>query len=178
MSADAIRIDMKKPFQILACSFVLATAWMPPAAANPAYTIGNIGTASDDNTGNDFTANMPSSFSAGDILIACTRSINSTQTFTQPTGWTTLASNSSTSGNTAIFAKIAVGGDSAPTISWSGVGHVWNQIVAFSGSVYTDLSTIVAHTATPNANSGNDIRIPALTVTTDNTLIIACGGHN
>ena len=143
----------------------------------PAYTIGTVSTANNTGTGTDFTANMPATFSAGDLLLGFTRSRASSETFTQPAGWTTILTHTNSNGSICMFAKIAVGGDSAPTISWSGSSYVICQIASFTGDVYTDLSTIVAHSAVLNGTA-TDIDVPALTVTTDNCLIVAAGGHN
>jgi len=143
----------------------------------PAYTIGTISTFDGNSSGNDFSASMPATFSAGNLLIGMTRSRSSSETLTQPSGWTNIFTHTNVSGSIVVFAKIAAGGDGAPTISWSGSTYVTCQIASFSGDVYTDLSTIVVHSAVLNGSAVN-IDVPALTVTTDNCLIISGGGHN
>lgn len=170
------------PWARVLLAFVLLTlaALLPLAAQAGTYTHVSTSTANDDNTGNDFTANMPGSISAGNLLIGCTRTRGSAgaETFTQPSGWTTIHSHSHASGAIYIFAKIAAGGDSGPTISFSGSNHVWAQIAQFSGDVYTTLGSIVVHTGTDVSGTGADISLPAINISTDDTLVIACGGKN
>jgi len=138
------------------------------------YVFQSVGTASSNGTGTDFTANMPATFSAGSLLLGVSKARAITEIFTQPAGWTTLL----TVNSLVIFAKIAAGSDAAPTISWDGATHVFCQIAAFNGDVYTGgLGSIVAHSST-DTGTGVDIPAPALTVTTDDCMVVTAGTHN
>lgn len=141
------------------------------------YTLGTVGTASNNGTGNDFSANMPSSFSANDLLIGVSRARGSSDTFTTPSGWTALLNAVLGNGSISVFAKIAAGGDAAPTISWAGSGQVYCQIMNWTGDVYTDLSTIV-HVSNTITGTASTCTVPSATVSLDNCLILGVAGKN
>lgn len=110
---------------------------------------------------------------AGDLLLAYTEARLSTETLTQSWG-TVLASFSG--GNGHLICRIATN-TSADDISWdwSGTSTSSVQLTHWTGDVYDDCATIVAHSAV--RTSGNSAGFPyeALTVTTDDTLVLIVG---
>lgn len=115
----------------------------------------------------------------GDLLLAATLARPGSQTIATPTGWTLLDDFTTTAGSTAVFARIADGGaNDVPSLDWdANTSRSVAWIDVFYGDVYTDLSTIVAHTDTVSFSGVTVIPVPALTVTTDNCLIYAFGLH-
>lgn len=123
---------------------------------------------------------QPAGKAAGHLLLLATCARAATETLNAaPSGWTLLLETSSTTNDSlALYGRIATN-DANDNVShdfWSGSSSADAQIAAFSGDVYTDLATIVAHSAVVGS-SGNvaDIPNPALTVTTADTLIVGVG---
>jgi hypothetical protein len=139
-----------------------------------AYTLRSVGTAAA-GTG-ALSPGMPSGWQVGDLLLLWAESRDNGQTLVTPTGWT-LLSPSVHVGWTYLYGRIAVGGDTAPSIDYSATPHSRAQIAAFTGSVYTDLTTIV-HASVDRTGSDNGIPYSALSVSTDNCLVLALGSHN
>ncbi len=138
----------------------------------PAYTFNSVG-AWEGGSATSIAASMPTSWSVGNLglLYACARATS--ETITDPSGWTRLGASSS--GNTALFGRILQSGDTAPTVTFSGTSNHRLNMCAFGGDVYTDLTSIVAHSqAHTNAGSAA-FPYTGLTVSTDNCLVIACG---
>ena len=147
----------------------------------PAYTLRRTGTVVNSSTE---AALSPSpgthntNYYTGDLLLCATMARPATQTLATPTGWTQLAIST---GNTsvAILARIADGGaNDTPSIDWeASTARSVAWIDSFYGDVYTDLSTIVAHS--DSASNGADSAIPVqpLAITTDNCLVYAAGAH-
>jgi hypothetical protein len=65
---------------------------------------------------------LPSVRTAGDWLIMATASTSATATVGTPSGWQSLVNGLGTFGRAVLFARKSVGGgDSAPTVTWSGL---------------------------------------------------------
>lgn len=103
------------------------------------------------------TPAMPT-FAVGDLLILET-GVNS-NSITPPaiTGYTQLTTNTLDKGY-AIYARIAVGGDTSPTFQWDAGHQVFSRIISFSGNVYSDLATIVDGNSTELSNN-QSVKIP------------------
>lgn len=141
-----------------------------------AYTFRSVGSL--DTGSGTLTPGAPSGKTSGDLLLLATATRASTETLTTPSGWTLLADTTSTANDCcALFGRIADGsGSDTPTFDWSGSSTGAAQIAAFYGDVFTDLANIVAHSAVAGVTSNvSEIPIPALTVTTDNCLLVAVG---
>lgn len=141
-----------------------------------AYTFRSAGTL--DTGSGTLTPGAPSGKATGDLLLLATATRSGTETLTTPSGWTLLADTTSTANDCcALYGRIADGsGSDTPTFDWSGSSTGAAQIAAFYGDVFTDLANIVAHSAVAGVTSNvSEIPIPALTVTTDNCLLVAVG---
>lgn len=141
-----------------------------------AYTFRNAGTL-DTGTGT-LSPGAPAGKATGDLLLLATAARNGTETLTTPSGWTLLADTTSTANDScALFGRIADGSASdTPTLNWSGSSPSAAQIAAWYGDVYTDLATIVAHSAVAGTTSNtSEVPIPALTISTADCLVVAVG---
>jgi hypothetical protein len=117
------------------------------------------------------TPGLPAGVRAGHLLLTWSAIRNSgTGTVNTPDGWTSLLNF----GNAKLLGRIASASESAPTITFSGgvsLATTSAQMAAFRGAS-SDLTTIVAHSATQLNGSAQNIAIPALTVTTDNCMVL------
>jgi hypothetical protein len=104
------------------------------------YSLRAVGTLAANTSGAVLSPGLPAGFQAGDLhlLATCARAAGETLTVTD---WTELATYT-TFGSVKLFGRIAVGGDTGPSVNWSGATASAAQIAGFSGSVYTDLTTI------------------------------------
>lgn len=139
----------------------------PPAYEGPTFkAVGALASG----TGN-ITPALPT-FSVGDRLLLFVESAN--QAVTAPSGWTEVSNSpqgTGTAGGTAatrlsVFTKVAVSGESAPTVTDPG-DHAAAYIASFDPADIHVTSGDVAATASTTAT------FPALTTTSDNALIIA-----
>lgn len=121
---------------------------------------------------------QPAGKAAGDLLLMLTACFAPTEALNAaPTGWTPIEDGAGyTKEQIALFGRIATddANDNVSHDFWDGSSVTACQIACFSGSVYTDLSTIVAHTAVTGDTGNVDIVSPALTITTPHTLVIGC----
>jgi hypothetical protein len=100
---------------------------------------------------------------AGDTLICFTASNHPGPTVATPAGWTEILNVTGTYGRLVLFAKVAVGSESAPNVVWSsvqqaGAGAVQARIAAFRNLDNADLASMVEVVGTignngPAANS-------------------------
>ena len=142
----------------------------------PSYTFRSAGTTSTAGSPGD-----PAGKTSGDLLLMKAAARAATETFNgAPTGWTLLKDTSTTTKEQlALMARIATG-DANDTVTsydfWSGTSNNLTQIAAFSGDVYTDLATIVAHSVVAGSTDDTaDLPYSALTITTDNCLVVSLG---
>ncbi len=103
-------------------------------------------------------------------------SARGTHTATTPAGWTLLAQ--SPSGYTYLWGRVMQSGDADPSFTWSGSSRKKMQCAIFSGDVYTDLSTIVAHSSVRTDGGALQMPYQGLTVTTDNCLVLICSSKS
>lgn len=140
-----------------------------PSGGSGTYTFVAAGTLSTSGS-----PGQPAGKSAGDLLICAAAVRSGAETpNAAPAGWQILGSNT----RVAVYGRIATN-DANDNISshdfWSGTSSNNAQIAAFSGDVYTDLNTIVVSVAYGSGQS-NDIPSGALTLATDNCLVIGIG---
>jgi len=122
-------------------------------------------------------ASLPAGWQVGDLLLGLTTTNAATggPTPTDPAGWTRLIVPVN-SPALMLYGRIAQAGDTAPTFTWN-LGATAADIAAFSGTVYTDLSTIrdkytdrATTSTTVIALNGGSL-VPAV----DNELVILAG---
>lgn len=139
-------------------------------------TFGATGTASHANNAN-VTPGAPASISAGNLLLVFAAIRNSGAGVPDtPAGYTRLPVFPSDA-NAQVFAKIAVGGDTAPTISFT--GGVANadtsaQMIRLAGKWHDPANIAVAYGSTLNP-SAQDISYPATRIVTDNCIVLYLG---
>jgi hypothetical protein len=131
------------------------------------------GTATAASSGS-ITPGLPSGWQTNDLLLIFASTRNSgTGTVDTPTGWTALA----TSGNTTVLGKIASGGDTDPTITFTGGAAnetTIAQTAAFRGTHQDIDSVLLASAVQLNASAAN-IAYPSLTVSEDNCAVVVAG---
>lgn len=140
------------------------------------YTFRAAGTVSSGS--GSLTPGAPAGLAVGDLMLCATCARASTETLSNPSGWTRLLDTIATANDALIlYGRIADGtGSDAFSGDWSGGSNSRAQIAAFYGSVYTDLATIVAHSnVAGSAGTVADIPNPAVTITTDGCLVIGVG---
>jgi hypothetical protein len=165
-------------------SALLLSLWASGALAG-AYSFRAAGVVDyDTNASNALTPAAPAGKAVGDLLILYTATRSGSQTTSVVTGWTDIAvSDGLPGGNSSMemWCRIADGtATDTPTVQWTGTtadAAAW--IEAYSGDVYTDCSTIVAHVdATGNeVNTVSDLTLPARTISTNETLVIGFSMH-
>lgn len=150
--------------------FALIAAILPALSWAGTVTLANTVTRS---TGTGTITQTAPTRTAGDLLLAYTEARLSTETLTQTWG-TVLASFSG--GNGHLICRIATN-TGADDISWdwSGTSTSSVQLTHWTGDVYSDCATIVAHSATRTSGNSSGFPYEALTVTTDETLVLIVG---
>lgn len=121
------------------------------------------------------TPAMPAGFSAGNILLLHTGSYQGSQTLTPPAGWLPLSPFNNAQ-QTGLYGKIAVGGDSSPSMHWPGQ-FAYASVLAYSGN-QASLTGIVHASLDTTGLSTLDIVYNALTITAAGCLVIAAGQKN
>jgi hypothetical protein len=139
------------------------------------YTLVNKGAEIDGSSGT-LVVPMPSGWAAGNLGLIRADGRNNADTITTPSGWQLLSPNSIVTWS-AIFGRILQAGDTAPSVVWSGAHQDVAQMSAWSGTVWPDITTIVA-ASVEKSGTNNDIVYDALTVPVDNCLCISAGSHN
>lgn len=119
---------------------------------------------------------MPAGWQPDDLLALYTTCVSTSETLDAADvgdGWVEAAvADAGGHENLKLFLKIAEEGDTAPSCDWSGTSGGCAQIAAFSGDVFTNLATIVAHVISRESVTTRP-KIWGLTVTTPNCLIIS-----
>lgn len=151
-----------------------------PLAAQAAITHRFTGTAANAVDGGSHTPTLGGTTNAGDLITcAVTQRAATDYTTITASGYTTsYGKTNSNSGTVALLTKIAAGGDADPSISSSdtATGHtIISQCAVWAGALNT-VTGIVAHSNSAENTGATSIAMPSLTVTTDNTLILAIGG--
>lgn len=125
------------------------------------YTYRATGTVALSSSGAAVSPGAPAGKANGDQLRLVTWQ-RSTASITALTGWTQLGVYSNTQ-SIEIWGRIADGtADDTPSVDWSGTTSCGAFIEAYYGDVYTDLATLVAHSATGAANA-TALMLPTLT---------------
>jgi hypothetical protein len=125
---------------------------------------------------------LPTGIVAGHILAiiwTCATAGGATVSF--PSGWTELPASRTGSGNTIrTLAKIADGTESGTTVNLTcSTNAACSAIAARAAGGPSSLSSIVHATASAGGSSGANIpRIPATTITEDDTLVFLIGCKN
>lgn len=129
----------------------------------------------------DNTAPSAPTISAGDVILiySIVSANGAARTLSTPAGYTRIdptTIDSNTIWNEHLFCKVAAGGDTMPTLDWSGSSNtVVQQAVTFSGPTAPDCSTMV-HASIVGTNSSGFFFSQTLTITHANTLVLAIGG--
>lgn len=146
-----------------------------------AITSVGTGTAANATDGGSITPTRHASTTTGDLVIALVGQKNSTNYTTISEGgstYTRLLGLNGSSGNTlTLWGKIMTASESDPAFSSTDTTAgrtLIGQTHTFRGTLNT-VSGIVAHSATGSGAAAAAITSPALTVTTDNTVVVACG---
>lgn len=145
-------------------------------AHGAAYTFVGVGSFAQSGTGAALSPTIHASCADGNLMILYAAARGGAETLTV-TGYTELASIT-LAGSLKLFGRVKQAGDAAPAVDWSGTTSANAQIACFSGNVYTDLSTINAHTPTTNNATSVGFDYPAMTITTADTLVIIAGRKN
>lgn len=127
--------------------------------------------------GASVTPVMPS-FTAGWLGVLVSGESNQTgNTCADPAGWTRQSPLFFSAANVliGIWTRVLVGGDTAPTVAWSGTGYTAGKILTFSGDVYADQSSITDDSDANAGSSTNNIKYPNSTPTLPNDLLIFMG---
>jgi len=144
-----------------------------------AYAFRSIGTTASSTTGGALSPGAPTGKEIGDLLILFTGSLVSGTINDITSTWTSLFEDiDATTPSFYLYARIADGtaSDTPTGIDWTGTDDCFAVIVCYEGDVYTDLGTIVHNTAaSAGGGQASNIALSSLTITTDNTLVIAAG---
>lgn len=145
----------------------------------PAYTLPpTVGSWATNTDSSALSVTAPAS-SAGKLLVLVTGNRSGGVSVASITGWTQIGSIA-TNGSIEVWARVGDGtGTDSPSVDWSGTNDSAAVILSYSGDVYSDISTIVAHSATVDFSAATTAPLPAVSgVTTDNCLVLAVGRHN
>ena len=144
----------------------------------PAYTHRATGTVASNSNSALLSPGAPAGVQVGDLLIMPTAAYTVSATIlTEPTGWTQIVAPliADNPGPTiAIYARVADGtANDTPTVRWNAGNDTLAAISAFSGDVYTDLATIIAHSASSQiTGTNNNLGAAALTISTNDTMVV------
>jgi hypothetical protein len=128
---------------------------------------------------------LPGTMTAGDWLFCYTACTLPAATVATPSGWTSLCDITGTNGRLALFSHKVVGGETAPTFTWSGLtagatgtpcdAHIVNMGTGF-GEVAGALSVQLIGAVSNQAASTTVMAGGAgVTTTSDNTVLFAMG---
>ena len=137
----------------------------------PAYT--HVYTSSWSGTGSPALGTEGVDWSPGYLALAYISTRTNTEVITAAAGWTELELTSE--GAAGLYGRVLQTGDTTPVFTFSGGSARACQIAIFSGSVYTDLASIVAATAVRTGASSATMPYEALTVPTNDCLVIIFG---
>lgn len=141
------------------------------------------GTAANALDGGNTIPTLGGTTNSGDLkLIAVFQRSITDYTILAAAGYTTLYGKTHSGGGAiALLGAIAGAGDADPTVTTTDTTtgrSIISQAAVFSGTLNT-VTGIIAHSISDeNSSAQTDIDISALTVTTDNTLIVYVAGKN
>jgi hypothetical protein len=121
---------------------------------------------------------MPTGFAAGNLLLLQSQIYQGSAATPTVSGWTRLSPGVNAK-QIALWGKIAVGSDAAPSINWGSSVNVFSSawVAAYSGNPST-LTGIVHASADELNNNKQDIDYPALAITQPDCLVIAGGARD
>lgn len=136
-------------------------------------------------TPTDLVPGLPGTMTAGDWLFCYTTSTSATATVSTPAGWANLCDVAGTNGRMALFSHKVVGGETAPTFTWSGLtagatgtpcdAHIVNMGTGFGETA----GALVVHVLGAASNQAASTTVMAggagITTTADNTVLFAMG---
>ncbi len=167
---------MQHKLTALALAVSLASSGIAHASAWTHHSDGSVCAGSSC----DNTAPGAPTITAGDIILiySFVSSNGAARTLSTPAGYTRIDPTSidaNTVFNERIFCKVAAGGDTMPTLDWSGSGNtVVQQAVTFSGPTAPDC-TMIVHVSSVSTNSSGFFFSQSLTITHNNTLVFEVG---
>jgi hypothetical protein len=111
------------------------------------------------------------------LLVTVNRAVGQSVAFIP--NWTKLYFESA-GGGIELWARIGDGtAADSPSVDWSGTNDSAAVILAYAGDVYSDLSTIVAHSASFSVSSINTLPLPAVSgASVNDCLVFAVGRKN
>ena len=132
-----------------------------------AWTYQSSGTVAQNGNGAALVPGAPASVATGDLLLLCTGQLTSGAAGPGSiTGWTLLKSFGYSGPAVDLWGRIADGGaNDTPSPDWDGTNGSFAWIERWTGGGYTDLATIVAHSATESGTS-TSLMVPAFTPAT------------
>jgi hypothetical protein len=151
-------------------------ALLAPGVWAESYTVGTPGTIATSANSSAMTVDIPGTPAAGTVLMmpTWTRGVSATLTVTD---WTEIATQTA-NGSLKLLCRIASGSDSDPSVDWEGVVTASGAvIIPLTGDEWTSCADIAAHSAV-SGSTGTNISVPALTISTADTLVLACGRKN
>lgn len=144
--------------------------------AASAITYGAVGTVAHANNAS-VTPGMPTGITAGNLLLCLAAIRNSGAGHPNtPAGWVRLPPFDAAD-NVRIMGKIAVGGDTAPTVTFAGGvagADTTAQVIRVAGKFY-DVNRVVHRSASALNASGQNIAYPGLSVWENNALVLYLG---
>jgi hypothetical protein len=143
-------------------------------AATAAYAPPLAGPYTSALTGGSMSPVMPA-FIPGQLLLLETGVNSITLGAPTVTGWTKLSPNSN-GPCAALYARIAVFGDTSPSVQWDASHQAYSRITAVGGDVYTDLSTIVSVSGDRGTNAQGKIAVGSTSAPAQNNCLVIRGG--
>jgi len=133
------------------------------------------GTQASTGPGASLTPALPASLAAGDLmLMQIAATANKASTFNIPAGWNKISfTDSATSNSLALYWRVFVAGDSAPTVTWTGNTSATGVISRFTGN---DTSSPIGAVGTVTAGASSTHTSTALTTTRNNSLVVLFDG--
>lgn len=143
----------------------------------PAYTFVSAGTVVTSSSGAVLSP-VGSAVSGGNLLILMTgQRGNGGSIIDLAPDWTQLGAYT-TGGSLNIWGRIASGTSAdEPAVDWSATNNSFAWIEQYSGDVYTDLASIVAHIGTASGSQAA-LRAAGASITTDNCLLLLLSRKN
>ena len=143
----------------------------------PAYTFVSAGTVVTSSSGAVLSP-VGSAVSGGNLLLLMTGQRGNGGTITDlAPDWTKLG-EFTTGGSLNIWGRVASGTSAdEPSVDWSATNNAFAWIEQYSGDVYTDMASIVAHIGTGSANQ-TALTVAAATITTDDCLLLLLSRKN
>lgn len=142
----------------------------------PAYAAPSVGSWVSSSVGGPLSVVAPAS-ATGKLLLLVTAFRAGTASITSLEPHYQQLAAYTTNGSIEVWGRI--GDDTAnddQTVQWGGSNWAHAVILAYGGDVHTELSTLVAHSATEGSSGSSSLNLPTVSgVTTDDCLVFAVG---